>query len=343
MNDTINPRQKQIVNVISQREGLSRQEIATLMPDTSVAKITFVRDLNLLSKKGYIIQKGKARASKYYASQANLIHRYFDLEEYFSKDPDDRSGARKTFNFDIFNSLTNIFSDSEIQEISHHQRSFDQEIKNKEELSRFIVELSWKSSKIEGNTYSLLETETLIHDSQEAFGHNQEEAIMILNHKRAFEWILDNKDDFKKISMSKINILHDLIVANLGISKNIRTHGVGITGSVYKPLNNKFQIEEAMEKTIELINKTSSPLEKAFIAKCMFAYIQPYEDGNKRTSRMLTNAILLAHGLFPISYRSVNADELKKAMILFYEQNSLYHLKRLFIEQLIFAFENYFT
>ena len=97
-----------------------------------------------------------------------------------------------------------------------------------------------------------------------------------------------------------------------------------------------------MEKLIDVLNKNSSTLEKALIANSMISYIQPYSDGNKRTGRMLTNAILLAHDCFPLSYRSVDEDDYKKALILFYEQGSIYHLKRLFIEQLLFAFDTYF-
>jgi len=87
-----------------------------------------------------------------------------------------------------------------------------------------------------------------------------------------------------------------------------------------------------------------SPLspEKALVAACMIAYLQPFADGNKRTSRMLADAILLAHDYFPLSYRSVDVNEYRRAMIIFYEQNNLYHFKRIFLEQLEFAVNDYF-
>ena len=97
-----------------------------------------------------------------------------------------------------------------------------------------------------------------------------------------------------------------------------------------------------MQKLLKFINKNKEPLEKALIANTMISYIQPYSDGNKRTGRMLTNGILLAHDYYPLSYRSIDEQEFKKALILFYEQESIYHLKRLFIEQLVFAYKNYF-
>jgi Fic family protein len=93
---------------------------------------------------------------------------------------------------------------------------------------------------------------------------------------------------------------------------------------------------------VNVINNSKNIFEKALIAHFMISYVQPYADGNKRTSRMLTNAIFLAHDLYPLSYRSVNEDDFKKALILFYEQGSIYEIKKLFIEQIKFANETYF-
>ena len=117
---------------------------------------------------------------------------------------------------------------------------------------------------------------------------------------------------------------------------------MGINGTVYKPLDNQWQIKEALEKLIAVINKTNNPLEKALIASTMISYIQPFADGNKRTGRMLTNAILLAHDYYPLSYRSVDEITYKKAPILFYEQNSLYQLKKIILDQYQLALKTYF-
>ena len=117
---------------------------------------------------------------------------------------------------------------------------------------------------------------------------------------------------------------------------------MGITGTVYVPPDNEHQVREAFEKTLQAIHLSSNPFEKALIVHVMIPYIQPYADGNTRTARMLTNAILLAYDYLPITYRSVDDNEFKQALILFYEQRSLYHSKRLFIEQIKFANEKYF-
>src|SRR5574344_1024369 len=96
---------------------------------------------------------------------------------------------------------------------------------------------SWKSSQIEGNTYSLLDTEILIKENIEAKGHKKEEAIMILNHKNALEYIFENRDYFKTITKAKIEELHTILTKDLGVEKGLRKTPVGIVGTNYKPLD----------------------------------------------------------------------------------------------------------
>lgn len=350
MNETIlTNRQKSVLNIISQSKGISREEIQKLIEKLeAVSRPTLIRDLNILIDQKLVKVKGKASSTKYFSVEDSPLLRYFDLDSYFKLDPDQRVGTKKSFDFGIFKYLNNLFSDIELREIKKISKSFSDRVSNlsfdiyKKELERFVIELSWKSSKIEGNTYSLLETEELIKKGVSAEGHSKDEVTMILNHKRAFETILKNKEDFKELLVSKINQLHNIIVQNLNVNTGIRNEAVGITGTVYVPLDNKFQIEDAIRKTLNLINNDKSSLERAFIAAVMIPYIQPYSDGNKRTSRMLVNAILLAGDNYPLSYRSVDIDEYKKALILFYEQGSLFHIKRLFLEQVDFAYRNYF-
>ena len=349
MNETnLTIRQKAILTIINKSNGLSREEIQKSVEQThEISKPTLIRDLTILIENGLIISGGQGKNTKYLSTQKNPLLRYFDIDQYFLIDPDYRIDAKKSFDFKVFDNLNGLFSVSEIEEIGKIKKSFSKQTGSlspdilRREMERFIIELSWKSSKIEGNTYSLLETESLIKESKEAPGKTRDEAIMILNHKSAFDQILKDKGLFNKLNFSVINQLHNTIVKNLNITTGIRTHAVGITGTVYKPLDNKFQIEEAIEKLINVINNKSN-LHKALIATFMISYIQPYADGNKRTSRMLTNAILLAYDYYPLSYRSVDEDEYKKAMILFYEQGSIFHLKRIFLQQLKFAYKTYF-
>jgi Fic family protein len=117
---------------------------------------------------------------------------------------------------------------------------------------------------------------------------------------------------------------------------------VGISGTNYKPLDNEHQITEALEKMCDLINHKTSVFEKAFLALVFISYIQPFADGNKRTARIVSNAILMNYHFCPLSFRTVDAIEYKKAMLIFYERNNLSCFKQIFINQYDFAVHTYF-
>jgi len=348
MNETITPRQARILNVIASLSGIGREEIQSAIEKIyPLSKPTLIRDLNTLQKLKRIKSIGKGPMTKYYSYADNPLLKEFDLETYFSIDPDKRVGKR-SFDFEVFKYLSHLFSEEEVSLLTKNTKRYSLAISRldpsllKRELERFTIELSWKSSKIEGNTYTLLETETLLKEQKEAKGKTKEEAIMILNHKAVFDEIRKNPQIFQTLSLLDISQVHNILVKNLDVTTGIRKQAVGITGTTYIPLDNEHQLREAMEKTVHLINTAENPFEKALIAHIMIAYIQPYADGNKRTARMITNAILLAYDLYPLSYRSVDEDRFKKALILFYEQGSIGEIKRLFIHQVQFANDTYF-
>ena len=349
MNDTqVNSRQAKLLELLLVNSPSSRSKIENLLKDDNVSRITIIRDLNYLISVGLIEQVGGGKYVKYRLKPEKELLIPIDLEKYFSTVTDTRKIKYPTFNFNLINRLMGLFSKDELElfetgkdKLKNKFSSLDKTIL-KRELERFTIELSWKSSQIEGNTYSLLETEELIKNKKEAKGHDKSEAIMILNHKAAFDTILEKKESFKEISVADIRRIHSELVRKLNIKSGIRESAVGITGTKYRPLDNKWQIEEALNKFVVQTKKIKSVPEKALIFLAVIAYLQPFTDGNKRTSRMISNAVLLSNGYYPLSYRSVDEVEYKKALILFYEQNNLYHLKRIFLEQQRFAIENYF-
>jgi len=165
---------------------------------------------------------------------------------------------------------------------------------------------------------------------------------MLLNHKKAIDFIYQKKISLVPLNVFSIEDIHSILINDLGVSKNLRKRIVGITGTTYKPPDNEFQIREYLEKSCEIINKKKSFFEKALLCVLLISYIQPFEDGNKRTARITANGILIENGYCPLSYRSVQPLDYKKAMILFYEQNNILAFKKLFIEQIEFAIKNYF-
>ena len=301
-------------------------------------------------KAGDIVAEGKARATRYRLSPQAQLLMPLNLDTYFALEVDERQ-VHSSYNFELINGLlaeTRLFSDKELAHLDALQEEFRQHISEltdneyRKEMERLGIDLSWKSSQIEGNTYTLLETERLLRESKTAEGKTREEAVMLLNHKDALSFVLDNPDYLKELTVSHIEDIHQLLTKDLSIDKGLRRHRVGITGTNYHPLDNEFQIREAMREACELINSKSNIFEKALLTLVLLSYIQPFSDGNKRTARITSNAILIANDYCPLSFRSVDSIDYKKAMLIFYEQNNLYAFKQIFIEQFEFAVKEYF-
>lgn len=301
-------------------------------------------------KAGDIVAEGKARATRYRLSPQTQLLMPLNLDTYFALEVDERQ-VQSCYNFELINGLlaeTRLFSDKEQSHLDELQEEFRQHVSEltdneyRKEMERLGIDLSWKSSQIEGNTYTLLETERLLRESKTAEGKTREEAVMLLNHKDALSFVLDNPDYLKELTVSHIEDIHQLLTKELSIDKGLRRHRVGITGTNYHPLDNEFQIREAMRDACELINSKSNIFEKALLTLILLSYIQPFSDGNKRTARITSNAILIANDYCPLSFRSVDSIDYKKAMLIFYEQNSLYAFKQIFMEQFEFAVKEYF-
>jgi Fic family protein len=188
----------------------------------------------------------------------------------------------------------------------------------------------------------LLETELLLAEKQVAKNKDRSEAVMLLNHKTAMDYLYDKRIPLTPLKVMAIEDIHSLLVHDLAINRNIRKRMVGITGTLYKPPDNEFQIREYLERTCTVINNKTAVYEKALLAVLLISLIQPFEDGNKRTARITANGILIENGYCPLSYRGVNPLDYKKAIVLFYEQSNITAFKQLFIEQIIFAVNNYF-
>lgn len=146
---------------------------------------------------------------------------------------------------------------------------------------------------------------------------------MLLNHKEALNFILENQDYVVPLSLKRIEDIHSTLIKDLAIERNIRQRRVGISGTNYKPLDNEHQIREALDDMCRLINHKDNVFEKALLALVLLSYIQAFNDGNKRTARIVSNAILIAHQYCPISFRTVDSVEYKKAMLIFYERNNI--------------------
>lgn len=346
----ITKRQQDILTFLEQKDGAQSGDIRRHIEHIhgAVTRMTIARDLNALTKMKEIIKEGRGRSIRYKLIAANILLRPINVDAYLAQSAEERAPAKISFDRDIVRHLHDFFTEDErhaLQALTKTYRQARTELSPallRRTLEQLMIEFTWKSSHIEGNTYSLIETETLIKSRQQAKNHPQEEAVMILNQKEAFDAILESPKNFRKLRIGTIENLHKIITKDLGIPFGIRHRPVRIGASAYVPLDNPHQIREALEKTVSAINAAKNPFERAFIALLMISYIQPFEDGNKRTARMTANALLAAGNCCPLSWRTVDENDYKKATIVFYECHSARFFKELFVEQCRFAVEEYF-
>lgn len=342
-------RTQQIIDFIKTNEQCSSKEIFDGIDD-SFSYATLKRILSDLKTDGYLVVLGKGKGTKYLLSPAYELICPIDIEKYFEKEIDERQ-IIENFNSDVITKVLksyNSFTDAELEKLSLLQKEYQKNISElseseyKKELERLAIDLSWKSSQIEGNTYTLLETERLLKEKETASGKTKEEAVMLFNHKDALDFIIEHDDYLNPLTVSKIEDIHSILIKELGVERNLRKRRVGISGTNYKPLDNEFQIIEALRSTCDVINYKENIFEKALLALVLISYIQPFMDGNKRTARIVSNAILMNHNYCPLSFRTVDSIDYKKAMLLFYEQNNISNFKEIFINQFEFAVKTYF-
>lgn len=339
----------EILQILHFHPMASRQEVAELLSNRP-SDSTLKRIIAECVKRGDVEVVGRGPATKYMLSAQAQVTMPLDIDTYFLKDVDERT-VQEGFNFSLINDTlpkVELFTPDEISRLDIAQATFRKNVSDmtdleyRKEMERLGVDLSWKSSQIEGNTYSLLETERLLREKKTAQGKTKEEAVMLLNHKDALDFILDNPDYLQKLSVRRIEDIHHLLTKELEVDSGIRHRRVGITGTNYRPLDNEFQIREALEDTCRLVNSKTNVFEKALLALVLLSYIQAFTDGNKRTARITSNALLIANGYCPISFRTVDSVDYKKAMLMFYEQNNIAAFKKIFIEQFEFAVGTYF-
>lgn len=193
-------------------------------------------------------------------------------------------------------------------------------------LDRLLVDLSWNSSRLEGNTYSLLETKRLLELGENASDKDVSETQMILNHKAAIEYIVESVVDMK-ISSHEVCSIHALLSENLlgdpSANGRIRQIAVGISGTTYMPLENPHVLKECFQLFVDKLNLIKNPFEQSFFALVHLSYLQAFEDVNKRTARLVANIPLIRENLRPLSFTDVDQESYIKSLLGIYEKNDI--------------------
>lgn len=201
-------------------------------------------------------------------------------------------------------------------------------------LNRLLIDLSWASSHLEGNTYTRLDTRQLIEHGTVAQGKAAIETQMILNHKTAIELLVDNADTagFNRYTLLNLHsALSENLLPNPADEGRLRQHPVDIGRSVYRPLSVPQQIEEALDVLLNKANQIADPFEQSFFAMVHLPYLQPFADINKRTSRLIANLPLFRANLCPLTFLDVPEQAYSRAILGIYELTRVELLRDLYV------------
>lgn len=334
-----------ILDYIADYPGGRREDIRRhAAPD--VSETTIWRALKRLVEEGKLEVSGKGRATRYSLAGAAVVRAYLETP-YNRRKP---AGYKKDFLDRYIPNKTFYLSEAERQRLREAGTPIASSLPAgtyaRRILERLLVDLSWASSRMEGNTYDLLETERLIRFGQEAAGKDRKEAVMILNHKEAIQYVVDNLDSISINRPDLYNIhalLADGLLADPAMAGRLRRMPVGITHSSYSPLGDQFAIEEEFDIVLAKAGAIADPFEQSFFLLVHIPYLQAFDDVNKRTSRIASNIPLLKAELAPMSFLTMEDRGYIDGLLGVYELNNVSLLRDVYIDAYLTSAENYKT
>ena len=334
---------KDILAYIAAHPGARREEIRRHVgPDASSP--TVWRALKKLVDEGRLEVTGKARATGYSLAGAAVVRAH--LQTPYNRRPP--VAYRREFLDAYAPGKSFYLAAADRQRLHEAGRpagpampagTFARRI-----LERLLIDLSFASSRLEGNTYNILETERLIRFGQEATGKDRKEAVMILNHKEAIQYVVDNLGGLTIGRTDICNIhalLSDGLLVDPAMAGRLRRTAVGISHSSYRPLDDQFAIEEEFAILIEKAAAIADPFEQSFLLLVHIPYLQAFDDVNKRTSRVASNIPLLKADLAPMSFLTLDDAAYIDGLIGVYELNNVSLLREVYIDGYLASVENY--
>lgn len=348
-----------IVNVVSRYKDGVRIDTLLALPDIDLSQRTLQRRLAQLVASGRLIKDGVGKAVQYKLPSSSLnltlpdIQLDASIEAYIPVSPEGEKirlyvrqprQMRAPVGYDP--EFLAVYHPNQTFYLSEDLRSQLRKIGTPEEralpagtfardiLSRLLIDLSWASSQLEGNTYSRLDTERLIEFGQAADGKDAVETQMILNHKAAIELLVSEAGQigFERTSILNLHaLLSDGLMIDPRACGRIRERSVDIGGSVYLPIALPQRLDEYFSVILDMASEINDPLEQAFFIMVHLPYLQPFEDVNKRTSRLAANIPLIRHNLCPLSFIDVPVRAYTDAMLGVYELQRVELLRDVFV------------
>lgn len=339
-----------LTHIGNSRDGLGIDALLTLLSG-EISRRSLQRRLADLVEAGRLVAEGKGRATRYRVStvrgEAHAEEDYVplspsgaDVRQLVRRPQTERTpvGYRREFLEQYSPNESHYLTPETVTQLRRIGRTPDEErpagTYARHILNRLLVDLSWASSRLEGNTYSLLDTERLIEYGQAAQGKDAAETQMILNHKGAIEFMVDMADElaFNRPTILNLHaLLSDNLLPDAAASGRLRRIGVGVTHSVYHPLETPQLVEECFQQVVDTAAAIRNPFEQAFFAMVHLPYLQPFEDVNKRVSRLAANIPLIRKNLCPLSFIDVPEQAYVEGLLGVYELNRVDLLRDVFV------------
>ncbi len=340
----INEELQHILDIIAKyATGVQIAEISRQLP-IPISQRTLLRRLSALKEAKKIESKGKKNATRYYPIQNDSLLKLSAEAQSLKKHVNqaiqkrDPVAYNRNFLYDYEPNITYYLTQIERAHLKQQGQQFEHELEAgtyiKQILHRLLIDLSWNSSRLEGNTYSLLETERLIEFGAQADTKTAFETQMIMNHKAAIEFMVECANDLKFSKYVVLNIhglLSNNLLANPKARGQLRQIPVGIGRTVYHPLEIPQLIEECFVRIIDTAAKIIDPFEQAFFSMVHLPYLQPFEDVNKRVSRLTANIPLIRNNLSPLSFIDVPKNDYISGLLAIYELNKIELMRDVFI------------
>ena len=332
-----------VLRLVAENPGIGRRAILNGL-GRGVSETTVWRILRRLLDEGRIEVSGKGRATTYKIAGSAVVRLHLETP-YFRRPP---SHYQPRFLDAYIPGKTWYFSEAERARLMEagrpHFGPMPAGTYARQILGRLLVDLSWASSRMEGNTYDLLQTERLIQHGEEAEGKDREEALMILNHKAAIQFVVDNLDEVtlrRNDVLSVHALLSDGLMSDPSMCGRLRTMPVEISHSSYRPLDDAVTISEEFDIVLHKASQIADPFEQSFFLLVHIPYLQAFADVNKRTSRILSNLPLLKSDLAPMSFTTMETGEYIDGLIGVYELTNASLFREVYIEAYVASAENY--
>jgi len=357
---------EKIIEVIKKSpNALSRKEIRDKL-SFKIPETTLYRRLNKLVKKQIIKKKGQNRWTKYFLAEENITNNVLDKSnseyqpkiennsslyqenifsaeskqslEYLNNPPYTRKSVTYNIDFlDLYEPNKTFYLPKKVRkELSDNGKRLETVVAAgtyaRQIINRLLIDLSYNSSRLEGNTYSELDTQRLIEESITAEGKVHEETVMIMNHKDAISFLVDNANEIDLNSFTIRNI-HNLLAQDLleqSACGDIRKREVSIMKSSYKPLSGYIILKEKLELLLLKAKRIQDPFEQSFFLLLQISYLQAFEDVNKRTARLACNIPFIKENLCPLSFVGLPKEDYISAILIFYECNDVKPMVDLF-------------